>query len=301
MLLCSLSLISCNGAKYSEKVICEVKSDDLILKMIEYKRKSYNIPIGRVSSPDETFGSVYLEYPNNKWRNRRLFEKRYDGFEGRAKELCESSSVKDGIIVVHPAPRHFVLEYRIDALDRNGAIISADGGSSFELIFFPEKGYPYLLDSKGKSLVYPSWITRDISAESARVKLTQVTFMTAPFYDSSGEKLIRKDLMEWLALRGKNCDECGPALFRDVESIDGGKTWKITNYGVLRPDLIPKDAQPLLAKNVYWFHSHDLTMMSRGARDPNEGKMFDCPVDTSQLDDFSKKVCGLSGKVIHLK
>lgn len=131
---------------------------------------------------------------------------------------------------------------------RNRMIASFDGGKRFDYIVLPERGDPFLTNSEGRMLtISDAWLTTNIAVDGAGVAVRQVSFLRAPFYPTEGDfpdmRLFDAYFFSFKGL--PDCPLCEPIMFRKLVSTDRARTFQLSDYGILRPENLPADAQPL--------------------------------------------------------
>jgi hypothetical protein len=139
--------------------------------------------------------------------------------------ICTQSKIIDDTVYVYPVGSGF----------GEAVVVSEDGGQTFE--FRPTAGH--YSDSPTPP---PNVVDRDNYLLGTAWQNHDIVFLSAQQIELTQEKHLQ------IKENYSSCPNPGCPLFisRRVVSADAGLTWKLVNFEIVRPDLIPKGGRVIL-------------------------------------------------------
>jgi hypothetical protein len=198
-------------------LVCHVSSQDdkKRIEFYSYKRKIL-YPV--VSAPIQTEPGREVVFRSGK-KTKTLFPSEDVEEYFLSTKICRDSRIIGETIYIYPL--------RTALMGTPNAIaVSEDGGKRFDLRPRPHDEHPPVIVDPDGYLFSIAWYDKTIQFVSDKDVLLEQT----------------------VSLRTQSpyaCPECPPVMWRRFQTSDAGKTWKLLEYKILRPDLLPSDAKIL--------------------------------------------------------
>jgi hypothetical protein len=242
-------LAGCSSPKFNKKLVCEVKGDwGQALQFITYK--TYTFPdMGRFGGGKLHTAGVYFDGGLFFWRSKWLMgEYAFGplGFEQQvAKQGCMQSTIRDNVVVWLPYAS-------LSGLNMSQIVVSEGLWSRFQRYEIPSReGPPYLTDSEENLLTLLNWRPSDSIIENGVLKIREETPLSEAFFDEKG--FMSRKFGIYVDWEDRPCEGCEPVLWRTVESVDLGKTWKVVDWGVIDESRLPPEAELPLKGGEYYY------------------------------------------------
>ncbi|MCM8857931.1 MAG: hypothetical protein LC541_06385 [Candidatus Thiodiazotropha sp.] len=250
LILLAVQIAGCTSPKFNKKLACEVEGDwGQALQFITYK--TYTFPdMGRFGGGKLHTAGVYFDGGLFFWRSKWLMAEYAFGplgFEQQvAKQGCIQSTIRDNVVVWLP--------YASPSGPHMSQIVVGEGPwSRFHRYKIPSReGPPYLSNGEGNLLTLPNWRPAGANLENGVFRIREETPLTEMFNDNKGKFLARKHIIysNW---QERPCEGCEPVLWRNIESTDLGKTWKVVDWGVIDVSRLPPEAELPLKGGEYYY------------------------------------------------
>lgn len=242
-------LAGCTSPKFNKELVCEVEGDwGQALQFITYK--TYTFPdMGRFGGGKHLTAGVYFNGGLFFWRSKWLMDEYAFGpwgFEQQvAKQGCTQSTISDNVVVWLP--------YASQSGPNMSEIVVSEGlWSRFHRYEIPSReGPPYLSDGVGKLLNLPNWRPAGARVENGVLRIREETPLSDVFFDERG--FMTREFGIYVDWEDRPCEGCDPVLWRTVESMDLGKSWKVVDWGAIDDARLPPEAELPLKGGEYYY------------------------------------------------
>jgi len=242
-------LVGCTSPKYGKELVCEVKGGwGQALQFFTYK--TYTAPdLGRFGGGELVTGGVYFDGGLFFWRSGWLMKDYAFGSVGFrqqvAKQGCLQSTIRGNVVVWLPYSGP-------SGPDMSQMAVSEGLWSEFSRHEIPSReGPPYLSDRDGNLLTLLNWRPAGATLEDGKIRIREETPLADVFYDEKGFTTGKFGIyVDW---EERPCEGCDPVVWRNVESMDLGKNWKVIDWGLIDEIRLPSEAElPLKGKEYYY-------------------------------------------------
>lgn len=250
--LIALLLSACGIGPYDIEVLCEKRDGDMAIQVVRYARYSMTL-LPNLGGRDVFVGIRVVNdsfFGLTTWIGETYMHE-YFSF---APEVCRRSDIDGESIVIVPIyghenlTRHVVWNrssYHGEA--ENVLVLHSLNSPSWTVRGVPDLGPPLLVNSNNENLTWNSWFTDRVEVSGPKLVVIQHDFLTAAIrnYWNGTEGIYSPyDAMDYLRGNPKRegCPECEPIIWRKMESENFGESWRLTDYGLLRPEAVPEGA-----------------------------------------------------------
>jgi len=232
--VCGIGLASCVvSPELDRQLLCSFSDaqGDRHVELYSYRQKVL-YPI--VEAPVQTEGGREMVLRAGGTTRRLFPSKEVRSFSTR---VCQDSQFVGDSIFVYP------LKGIVDGFETDVIAASENGGRSFEIRPVPEQTFPPVVAQEDGYLAVMHWYSR-----------------TAEFR-SQKSVFLEQEAVMWLRKTLSHCPnaDCPVVMKRRLESQDAGQSWRMVDYAITRPELMPKGSRVILRRvKIRWDTSRHL-------------------------------------------